>query len=127
MVFLEFCKLIHFSDNADRVSSVDDTAAIEKMKQEYDERMQNLLKKYEDEVKHKEKLAEDINKLKSIYENGKEPVPFTTTEEGGEAVLQAVEKLHAIEEQMVGGEKANDASERVGGRRRPDGHGGVLK
>ncbi len=109
MVFSEFCKLIHFSDNADRVSSVDDTAAIEKMKQEYDERMQNLLKKYEDEVKHKEKLAEDINKLKSIYENGKEPVPFTTTEEGGEAVLQAVEKLHAIEEQMVGGEKANDA------------------
>lgn len=103
---------MHISETANKTSSVDDSAAIEKMKQDYDIRMQDLLKKYEDEVKHKEKLAEDINKLKSKFENDKEASgPFMTVEgkEGGEAVLQAVEKLHAIEEQMVGGEKANDA------------------
>lgn len=80
-----------------------DNSALEKIKQDYDVQMQNLLQKYEEEVRNKEKLAEDINKLKSIYENDKsQPEPQ-------ENMLQAMEKLHAIEEQMVGGEKANDA------------------
>lgn len=99
-------------ENTNKAESVDDSAAIEKMKQDYDVRMQDLLKKYEDEVKHKEKLAEDINKLKTKFETDKEAAGASTRAEGGEggeAVLQAVEKLHAIEEQMVGGEKANDA------------------
>lgn len=67
--------------------------------------MEDLLKKYQEEVRNKEKLKEDITKLKSIYEGDK-----VHTETNDSTVLQArIEKLHAIEEGMVGGEKANDA------------------
>ena len=73
------------------------------MKRDYDVQLKDLLKKYEEEVRNKEKLKEDISKLKSIYESEKSP-----TDSNENTVLQAMEKLHAIEEQMVGGEKADD-------------------
>lgn len=89
--------------------------AIEEIKQAYDIKMKALLNKYEEEVKNKEKLKEDIDKLKLRYENSnagngnanKENVQCNINEQK-ESVLKAMEKLKEIENQMVGGEKAND-------------------
>ncbi|OTF80008.1 hypothetical protein BLA29_006467, partial [Euroglyphus maynei] len=53
----------------------------------------------------KEKLKQDIDKLKSRYENDKS----NDLNEQNESVLLAMKKLKAFENQMVGGEKANDA------------------
>lgn len=58
-------------------------------------KIQGLVKKYE----------EDIDKLKSTYEHSEE----TAEHSDGHSVIQQMEKLQAIEESMVGGEKANDA------------------
>ena len=83
-----------------------DKGAIEKIKQDYDDKFKDLLLKYEEEVRNKEKLKEDISKLKSIYENDTEKSKSDSREN---SVIRVMEKLKAIEGQMVGGEKANDA------------------
>src|SRR5699024_1466693 len=82
----------------------ENASVIEEMKQAYDVKIQGLIKKYEEEVKHKEKLKEDMDKLKSVYENGDNKAPTSNDS----SVLQAMEKLKAIQNQMVGGEKAFD-------------------
>ncbi|KAH9526331.1 Kinesin-like protein kif17 [Dermatophagoides farinae] len=84
---------------------------IEEIRQAYDNKMKDLLNKYEEEVKNKEKLKQDIDKLKSRYEHDKSTTNNNTDElnEQKESVLRAMKKLQAIENQMVGGEKANDA------------------
>lgn len=100
-----------------------DNQLIEKMRRDHDVQMQDLVRRYEEEVRDKEKLIEDMDKLKSIYHrnensNDKQTSDSTMPEvetngnnesNGNEpSVLEAMEKLYAIQEQMVGGEKAND-------------------
>ncbi|OTF80638.1 hypothetical protein BLA29_014911, partial [Euroglyphus maynei] len=65
--------------------------------------MKDLLNKYEQELKNKEKLKQDIDKLKSQYENTNDK--SNDLNEQNESVLLAMKKLKAIENQMVGGEK----------------------
>lgn len=59
-------------------------------------KIQGLVKKYE----------EDIDKLKSSYEHSEQTSEQIVAE--GDKVMQQMEKLQAIEDSMVGGEKAND-------------------
>lgn len=107
-----------YSDLDTPAHPIADKNAIEKIKQDYDVKMQDLLRKYEEEVKNKEKLKEDISKLKSRYESMEETQPAAEEKSGGNggvddsrqnSVIRVMEKLKAIEGQMVGGEKANDA------------------
>lgn len=85
-----------------------DKSAIEKLKQDYDGKIQDLVVKYEQEVRNKEKLREDMNKLKSQYE--KEEVKNKLDKDTEQnTVFKKMEILQAIQGQMVGGEKANDA------------------
>ncbi|UXI17922.1 leptin receptor gene-related protein [Sarcoptes scabiei] len=102
--------------------STNNSNRIEEIKQAYDIKMKDLLSKYEEEVKSKQKLEKDIDQLKSIYEkNGNENIEDEESDGNNErrkslkkdygseqSVLRAMEKLKELENQMVGGEKAND-------------------
>ncbi|CAG2120041.1 unnamed protein product, partial [Medioppia subpectinata] len=99
---------------------------IEKIKEEYDLKMQDLAAKYREEMESNAKLKEDMNKMKSNYENlssnDKKAVDKHTSSVALdhnhnddiqstdiiEMQSQAMERLQALEGQMVGGEKAND-------------------
>ncbi|KAH9420523.1 Kinesin-like protein kif17, partial [Dermatophagoides pteronyssinus] len=85
--------------------------AIEEIRQAYDNKMNDLLNKYQEELKNKEKLKQDIDKLKSRYENTDKSSTNNNdlNDEQNESVLLALKKLSSIENQMIGGEKANDA------------------
>nr|XP_027205848.1 osmotic avoidance abnormal protein 3-like [Dermatophagoides pteronyssinus] len=85
--------------------------AIEEIRQAYDNKMNDLLNKYQEELKNKEKLKQDIDKLKSRYENMDKSSTNNNdlNDEQNESVLLALKKLSSIENQMIGGEKANDA------------------
>ncbi len=98
------------------------------MKQEYDLKMKDLVAKYNEEMQSNAKLKEDMNKLKSSYEKKLTSHTNNLTPSGNElqsptaspdhkhgddlqnadiTQMQAIERLHSLEEQMVG-EKAND-------------------
>ncbi len=105
---------------------MNDSTLIQKMKQEYDKKMKDLVAKYKEEMESNAKLKEDMNKLKSSYEDkltshnlrpsGNELQSPTASpdhkpddlQNSDITQMQAIERLHALEEQMVGGEKAND-------------------
>lgn len=93
-----------------------DESAVEKVKQEYDQRMQELVAKYEEEQQSNAKLKDHISKLKFDFNNLKQ------NNDGGQIMdnevvqkpdlvqiqTEVLERLQALEGQMVGGEKAND-------------------
>ncbi|XP_054162306.1 osmotic avoidance abnormal protein 3-like [Oppia nitens] len=94
---------------------------IEKIKEEYDLKMKDLAAKYKEEMESNAKLKEDMNKLKSNYEQKiteEKPQLGVTLDHNHndnientniiEMQAQAMERLQAIKGQMVGGEKAND-------------------
>ena len=69
-----------------------------KMKEEYDQKMQELIAKFQEEQASNEKLKSEMNALKESYSS-----------KGGPAnASEAIERLAALEDFMVGGEKAND-------------------
>lgn len=114
-----------------------DDNEIEKIKQEYDRRMQELVAKYKEEQESNAKLKDDMMKLKSnldqqlsSYSNKVEgengtansiaqtntAAPNTTPdplyangEDIAQVQAQAMERLKELQQNMVGGEKANDS------------------
>ena len=107
-----------------------DDKEIEKIKLEYDMKMQDLAAKYREEMESNAKLKEDIDKMKSTYEQKMSSVNSvnhtmivqndtnvlldhnhndqSTDSEMQERKAQAIERLQTLQGQMVGGEKAND-------------------
>lgn len=70
-----------------------------KMKEEYDQKMQELIARFKEEQASNEKLKSEMNALKESY----------SSSTGGPAnASEAIERLAALEDFMVGGEKAND-------------------
>ena len=76
----------------------------EKIRQEYDQKLQDLLAKFEQEQESNEKLKSEMNALKASYTDEKGQPPPTAMVHASEAI----ERLAALEDYMVGGEKAND-------------------
>jgi kinesin family member 17 len=101
---------------------VKDNSLIEKIKKDYDEKMQDLVTKYNEEIESNAKLKEDMNKLKSTYEqkltkhnNETDTTEIKTETQNkvsdndiSKVKAEAFERLQAIQEQIVGGEKVND-------------------
>ena len=73
------------------------------MKRTYDTQMEVLTKKYEEEVMHKEKLKEDMNRLRSIMENN-----TISDQTKNKTLKESMKKLQAIQDGMIGGEKVGD-------------------
>lgn len=76
----------------------------EKIRQEYDQKLQDLLSKFREEQESNEKLKNEMNQLKASYTDVKGQPPPTAMVHASEAI----ERLAALEDYMVGGEKAND-------------------
>ncbi|XP_025017743.1 osmotic avoidance abnormal protein 3-like isoform X1 [Tetranychus urticae] len=122
-------------------SNVIDNDVLDKIKQEYDQKMQELVEKHKEEQARNAQLKNDMNKLKETMEQrlireGNEaiihnegdpdelinetpiqingpmvsPVSDLDREKGNIAQIQAetIERIQALQERMVGGEKAND-------------------
>ena len=84
---------------SDKMPVQNPTSADEqKMKQEYDEKMQELIAKFKEEQASNEKLKSEMNALKESY-----------SKTSGTNASETIERLAALEDFMVeGGEKAND-------------------
>ena len=101
-----------------------DDKEIEKIKLEYDKKMQDLANKYKEEMESNARLKKDIDKMKNNYEQ-KVVVNSKGAEDETDIALldhnhndqstdlkemqaQAIERLQELQGQMVGGEKVND-------------------
>ncbi|RWS29990.1 osmotic avoidance abnormal protein 3-like protein [Leptotrombidium deliense] len=106
-----------------------DQKLLETIKNEYDKKMEELVNKYKMEQESNAKLKDDMSKLKQTYEqqlssqqNAEQrhlttPCVTPTMLNGeeqkhgdsmAEMQAQALERLQALQDQMVGGEKVND-------------------
>ena len=104
-----------------------DDKEIEKIKLEYDMKMKDLAAKYREEMESNAKLKEDIDKMKSSYQQKDIRSDMKSSEiESINGIVdhnhndqstdiremqqqaEAIERLQALQGQMVGGEKAND-------------------
>lgn len=91
--------------NKGTVATTDDASGeAEKIRQEYDQKLQELLTKFKEEQESNEKLKNEMNQLKASYTDEKGQPPPTAMVHASEAI----ERLAALEDYMVGGEKAND-------------------
>lgn len=75
-----------------------------KMQEEYDRKMQELITKFKEEQASNEKLKSEMNALRQSFVQGKEGVGTDPPANASEAI----ERLAALEDFMVGGEKVND-------------------
>lgn len=73
----------------------------QKMKEEYDQKMQELIAKFKEEQASNEKLKSEMTALKESYSSKSQTA-------GPANASEAIERLAALEDFMVGGEKAND-------------------
>lgn len=104
------------------VLTVDDQE-IEKIKLEYDKKMEDLANKYREEMESNARLKEDMDKMKNNYEQrlvvSSQGAPDQAmalldhnhndqSSDLREMQAQAIERLQELQGQMVGGEKVDD-------------------
>ena len=81
----------------DRISSVDEEEIL-KMRADYDQKMQDLVNKFKQEQESNAKLKSEMDNMKETYEQQLQ----------GKKQAAAIERLQALQDIMVGGEKADD-------------------
>jgi len=98
-----------------------DNEVIDKIKQDYDQKMKELMAKHQEEQKRNAKLLVDIDRLKGKQKLSEAELNSRNKEdklEGSECEAkenivkkqaEAIERIQAFQENLVGGEKANDA------------------
>lgn len=100
-----------------------DNEMVERIKQEYDQKMKELMTKHQEEQKRNAKLLIDIDRLKEKQKiaqiefnsgNQVDSLDISINDiKGKESIVQkeaeAIERIQAFQEVLVGGEKANDA------------------
>ncbi|CAD5219598.1 unnamed protein product [Bursaphelenchus okinawaensis] len=79
-----------------------------KLREEFALQMEQLRESYEHEQKSKAKLEEDLNKLKRQYERASAEVEAAKKSEDPMNEAEAKKRLEQLEQQLVGGEEANN-------------------
>ncbi|KAI1283708.1 Osmotic avoidance abnormal protein 3 [Halotydeus destructor] len=88
----------HVGDIDKRLSSIDEEE-MNRMKDEYDKQMQDLINKFKEEQESNAKLKEEMTTIKETYEQQLQ----------AKKQAEAIERLAALQDIMVGGEKADDS------------------
>lgn len=113
-----------------RTTSAIDEEEVQRIKADYDKKMQELIEKYKEEQESNMKLKNDMSKLKETYEQqisgstdggpdqevrtkliGRDGEPCcspTSPTDLTNVQAEAIERLQALQDIMVGGEKADD-------------------
>jgi kinesin family protein 3/17 len=91
------------SNNNNHISLKEGSETEIKIKQEYDRKMQELIDKFKQEQESNEKLKSEMTALKESYSSSKSAAAVLPAN-----ASEAIERLAALEDFMVGGEKAND-------------------
>ncbi|CAD5226821.1 unnamed protein product [Bursaphelenchus xylophilus] len=79
-----------------------------KLREEFAHQMEQLRTSYEHEQQSKAKLEEDLNKLKTQYEKAAADVEMAKRSEKPMDEAEAKKRLEQLEQQLVGGEEANN-------------------